>query len=44
MKEKPGKLNIDDRGINGVGKMVLELRTHDYDPFAKVTMEVEGCD
>ena len=27
LKEKLGKLKTDDKGIEGVGKMVLELRT-----------------
>ena len=43
-KEKLGKLKTYDRGIKGVGKMVSEPRTQDYDPFAKVIVEGEDCD
>ena len=44
LKEKLGKLKTDDRGIEGVGKMVPEPRTQDCDPSAKVTVEGKDCD
>ena len=30
--------------MRGVGLIVLDLRTCDLDPSARVTVEVEGCD
>ena len=30
--------------MRGVGLIVLDPRTHDLDPSARVTVEVEGCD
>ena len=44
LKEKLGKLKTKDRGIEGVGKTVLEPRTHDCDPSAKVIVEGEDYD
>ena len=44
LKDKFGKLKTDDKGIDGVEKIVPDPRTHDYDPSARVTVEVEGCD
>ena len=44
LKEKSCKLKADDKGIEGVGKMVPKPRTQDCDPSVKVTVEVEGCD
>ena len=44
LKEKFGKLKTDVKGIDGVGTIVLDPRTHDCDPFANVTVEGEGCD
>ena len=44
LKEKLVKPKTDDKGRDEVGKIVLDLRTHDYDPSTKVTVEVEGCD
>ena len=35
---------MDDGGRDGVGKIVHDPRTHDCDPSAIVTKEVEGCD
>ena len=44
LKENFGKLTIDDRGIDEVGKTVPDPRTHDCDPSSKVIVEVECCD
>ena len=44
LKEKFCKLKTDDRGIDGVGKIVIDPRTHDCYPSTRVTMDVEGCD
>ena len=30
--------------MRGVGLVMPGLRTHDLDPSARVTVEVEGCD
>ena len=30
--------------MRGVGLIVPNLRMHDLDPSARVTVEVEGCD
>ena len=30
--------------MRGVGLIMPDLRTHDLDPSARVTVEVEGCD
>ena len=30
--------------MRGVGLIVLDPRTHDLDPSARVKVEVEGCD
>ena len=30
--------------MRGIGLIVLDPRTHDLDPSARVTIEVEGCD
>ena len=35
---------MDDRGRDGAGKIVPDPRTHDCDPFARVSEEVEECD
>ena len=35
---------MDEKGRDEVGKFVPNLRTHDYDLFARVIEEVEGCD
>ena len=44
LKEKFGKLKMDDKRIDGVGKIVPDPRTHDCDPSARVIVDVEGCD
>ena len=44
LKDKLGKLKTDDKGRYGVGKIVSDSRTHNRDPSAKVTIEVEVCD
>ena len=44
LKEKFDKLKTDDKGINGVGEIVSDQITHNCDPSAIVTTEVEGCD
>ena len=30
--------------MRGVGLIVPDPRTHDLDPFARVTVEIEGCE
>ena len=35
---------MDDKGRDGVGKIVPDPITHDCDPSARVIEEVEGCD
>ena len=44
LKEKFGKLKTDVKGIDGVGTIVLDPRTHDCDPSVRVTVEGEDCD
>ena len=44
LKEKFGKLKTDVKGIDGVGTIVSDPRTHEYDPSARVIVEGEGCD
>ena len=41
---KFGKLKMDNKRIDGMRKIVPDPRTHDYDPFVRVIVEVEGCD
>ena len=35
---------MDDKGIDGVGKIVFDPITYDSDPSAIVIVEVEGYD
>ena len=44
LKEKLGKLKTDNKGRDGMGKIVSDPRTHDCDSFTRVTVEVESCD
>ena len=44
LKENFGRFKIDDRERNGVGLIVLELRTQEVEPFTKVILEGDVFD
>ena len=43
LKDNRGKCRTNDRGIEGVRVIVPNSSTQYVDPFAKIILEMDGC-